>query len=186
MNYSVVNGGVFLVFRLLFPYLILLLIITGYIYFRHHKLGPVILKVNRRLLTRYNSDSFFLILILAAASYFLARYELINTPVAEDTTVLGPYTYMIFYGALLLAVICREVEKPALREKGISSPRGFWLWPEIDSFRWSKNVLTINVTRGSRKRTEIWQVEPSAKKATDQVLKKMVPKQRGASPKKKK
>ncbi len=175
-----------MVFRLLFPYFILLLIVAGYIYFRHHKLGPVILKINRRLLTRYNTDSFFLILAIAAASYFLARYELANTPVTEDTTVFGPYAYIVFYGALLLAVICREVERPALREKGISSPRGFWLWPEVDSFRWSKNILTTNVSRGRRKRTETWQIEPSAKKATDQVLKKMVPKRTGSSSKKKK
>lgn len=173
-----------MVLRLIFPYIVLILIVAFYIYFRHLKLGPVILKIKRRLLSRYNADSLFLIIVIAAASYFLARYELTNTDTAGDPMLFGPYTYILFYGALLLVVICREVESPAFREKGISSARGFRLWEQIDSYRWSKDLLTLTTQRGKRKRTEIWQVDLSTKKEIDTILKKKLPKRSG--PKKKK
>jgi hypothetical protein len=174
-----------LLFRLLFPYFILLIIVVGYIYARQMKLGPVLLKVDRVLFSRYSNDSFFLIIVIAAASYFLIRFELQNTAALDETMVpLGPLTYVFFYGALLLAVIAREVEQPAFREKGISSSRGFWLWDEVDSFRWSKDVITINIARGKKKRVEVWKVNPSSKKEIDQMLKKMVPRRSGRSKKK--
>jgi hypothetical protein len=105
-------------FRLLFPYIFLLIIVLSYIYYRYYKLGPVVLRVERVLFSRYSNDSLMLIIILAAASYFLMRFELQNSTLVEEELVLGPYTYLLFYGALMLAVIAREVEKPALREKG--------------------------------------------------------------------
>lgn len=172
-----------MLFRLLFPYLFLALIVLGYLYSRYLKLGPIILKVKRELFTRYNNDSLFLVLVIAAASYFLARYEIQNTLPTDDTLILGPFTYVLFYGVLMLVVISREIEHPTLREKGVSSSRGFWLWSDIDSFRWSKNVLTLNITRGKRKRTETWQIKAQAKKEVDQVLKKMVPKRSNRSKK---
>ncbi len=173
-----------MIFRLLFPYFFLLLIVLVYLYFRHLKLGPVLLKVDRYFFSRHNGDSIFLIIIIAVISFFLARYEIINSLPADETLILGPFTYIIFYGVLLLVVISREVEKPTLREKGISSSRGFWLWAEIESFRWSKNILTINFAKGKRKRAEAWRVSPPAKKEIDQVLKKMTPKRSGRSKKK--
>jgi hypothetical protein len=172
------------VLRLIFPYIILILIVAFYIYFRHLKLGPVIQKIKRRLLSRYNADSFFLIVIITLASYFLARYELTGSYATDDPILFGPYTYIFFYGALLLVVICREAERPALREKGISSARGFWLWEQIDSYRWSKDLLTLTIRRGKRKRTEIWQVDLSTKKEVDTILKNKLPKRSG--PRKKK
>jgi len=173
-----------MIFRLLFPYFFLSLIVLGYLYFRHVKLGPVLLKVDRKFFSSYNSDSIFLIIIIAIISFFLARYEIINSLPGDETLILGPFTYIIFYGVLLLVATSREVEKPALREKGISSSRGFWLWQEIESFRWSKSILTINFARGKRKRVEAWQISPMAKKEIDQFLKKMVPKRTGRSKKK--
>jgi hypothetical protein len=172
-----------LLFRLLFPYLFLLIIVFSYIYYRYYKLGPIILRVERVLFSRYSNDSLMLIIILAAASYFLMRYELQSPIPVDEELVLGPYTYLLFYGVLMLAVIAREVEKPALREKGISSSRGFWLWSEIESFRWSKDVLTLSIKRGSKRRGEVWQIKPGSKKELDQVLKKMVPKRSGKSKK---
>jgi hypothetical protein len=172
------------IIRLIFPYFFLLLIVLVYLYYRYLKLGPVLLKVKRELFTRYNVDSLFLIIIIAAASYFLARFELQSTVSSAETLPLGPLTYVYFYGALILVVILREIERPAFREKGISSSRGFWLWQDVDSFRWSKNILTLNIIKGKRKRAEAWQIDPSAKKEIDQVLKKMVPK-RTSRPKKK-
>lgn len=168
-----------MLFRLLFPYIFLLIIVLSYIYYRYYKLGPVVSRVERVLFSRYSNDSLMLIIILAAASYFLMRFELQNSIPVEEELVLGPYTYLLFYGALMLAVIAREVEKPALREKGISSSRGFWLWSEIESFRWSKDVLTLSIKRGSRKRGEAWQIKPESKKELDQMLKKMLPKRSG-------
>ncbi|MBW6462792.1 MAG: hypothetical protein ACNA7Z_01270 [Dethiobacteria bacterium] len=170
--------------RLLFPYLLLLFIVIGYVYYRYYKLGPILLKVDRVLLSRYNNDSLMLIVILAAASYFLMRFDLQNISAVEDVLLLGPYTYVYFYGALMVAVIAREVEKPAIREKGISTPRGFWKWSEVESFRWSKDVLTITIDRGKRKRMEAWQVKADAKKELDQMMKKMVPKRSGKGKKK--
>lgn len=173
-----------MIFRLLFPYLFLLLIVLIYLYIRRLKLGSVLLKVDRYFFTRHNSDSIFLIIIIAAISFFLARYEIKNSLPADEALILGPFTYIIFYSILLIVATGREIEKPAFRERGVSSPRGFWLWEEIESFRWSKNILTINFVRGKRKRTEAWQVNPPAKKEIDQVLKKMTPKRSGRSKKK--
>ena len=170
--------------RMMFPYIFLMLIVLGYLYYRYMKLGPVLLRVERVLFTRYNIDSLLMIILIAASSYLLARYELRSNPATDETLVLGPLTYVFFYGALLLAVIGRELERPALREKGISSSRGFWLWQEIDSFRWSKDVLTINIIRGRKKRSEVWQIKPSKKKDIDLVLKKMVQKRASRSKKK--
>lgn len=170
--------------RLLFPYVLLMLIVLGYLYYRYYKLGPTLLKVDRILFSRYNNDSLMLIIILAATSYFLMRFDLQNISSMEETLPLGPYTYVYFYGALMLVVIAREAERPAIRDKGISTPRGFWIWSEIESFRWSKDVLTISINRGKRKRIETWQVKESAKKEVDQMLKKMVPKRSGKGRKK--
>ena len=173
-----------MLFRFLFPYFFLLIIVCAYIYYRYAKLGPILLKVDRLFLNRYNNDSFLLIIILAAASFFLMRFELQNSAQAEELLFLGPYTYVFFYAALMLAVIAREAERPALREKGISTPRGFYKWSEIESFRWSRDVLTIMVNRGKRKRGEIWQVKEESKKEIDQILKQMIPKRQGKGKKK--
>jgi hypothetical protein len=159
--------------RLLFPYFLLFIIVMGYLYLRRSRLGPVLLKIKRVMFSRFNNDSFILIFLLAGVSYLLIRYELQNMPLDEQLP-LGPYTFVLFYGVLLLVVIAREIEMPALREKGISTARGFWSWSEIDSFRWSKDVLTINLNRGKRKRSESWQIVPGAKKEIEQVLKQKV------------
>ncbi len=162
--------------RFIFPYLMLAIITATYLYIRYSKLGPVLMKVNRSMFSRFNSDSFILIIIIAAVSYFLGRYELQTLTSPEGSYFLGPYTYVFFYGALLIIVILREFERPALREKGISTPRGFWKWSEVDSYRWSKNVLTINISRGSKKRMEAWQLEPEDKKEIEAVLKSKIKK----------
>lgn len=175
-----------MIFRLLFPYFFLLLIVLIYLYYRYLKLGPVVLKVKRLLFTQYNIDSFFLIVILFAASYILARYELNNLSVSPEEMLLGPLTYVYFYGALMLVVIAREIERPALRERGISTSRGFWRWEEVDTYRWSKEVLTVSISRGRKKRTEVWKINQSDKKEIDRVLKKMVQKRPGRSKKKSK
>jgi len=84
----------------------------------------------------------------------------------------------------MAAVIAREVERPALREKGISTSRGFWQWSEILSYRWSKEILYITISRGKRTKGEQIQVNPAVKKELDQLLKKMVPKRSGKGKKK--
>ncbi len=162
--------------RLMFPYVLLLLIIVAYFYLRHRQLGPVLLKVNRILFSRYNTDSFLLILLIGLGSYFLSRLDPYEANAAVDALVLGPYTYLFFYAALILTVIGREVEKPALREKGISTPRGFWKWDEVSSYRWSKNTVTLSINRGRKKRQEVWEVNAGDKKEIDALLKKMSPK----------
>jgi len=168
--------------RLIFPYFLLFIIVMGYLYIRRNRLGPVLLKIKRELFSRYNVDSFILIILLAGVSYLLIRYELQNLTL-DDQLPLGPYTYVLFYGVLLLVVIAREIEAPALREKGISTSRGFWTWSEVDSFRWSKDVLTINLNRGKRKRSESWQTVPGSKKEIEQILKQKVAKKSARSKK---
>ncbi len=170
--------------RFLFPYLMLAVITATYLYIRYSKLGPVMMKVNRSLLSRYNSDSFILIIIIMAVSYFLGRYELQTLTSPEGSYFLGLYTYVFFYGVLFLIVILREFERPALRERGISTPRGFWKWSEVDAYRWSKNVLTINISRGNKKRMEVWQLEPDEKKEIEAVLKSNIKKKSKQSKKK--
>lgn len=171
--------------RLMFPYILLFLIVVVYLYVRRLQLGSVLLKVNRALFSRYNADSFMLIIVITAVSYFLSRFDLQDIPAAAESMILGPYTYAYFYGALVLTVILREIEKPALREKGISTSRGFWKWDEILSYRWSKNTVTLSISRGKKKRSEIWQVNGADKKELDSLLKKMVPKRTGRSKRKK-
>ncbi|MGM0651626.1 MAG: DUF5673 domain-containing protein [Bacillota bacterium] len=170
--------------RVVFPYLLLALVICGYIYFRYKKLGTILFKVNRVLFSRYNLDSLLLIIMISVGSYFLSGLDLHNVPAAQDAMVLGPYTYSFFYLVLILTVIVREVEKPAIRERGISTPRGFYLWSEIASFQWIKNTLKIMIARGNKKRSEIWEVELSDKKKLDQLLKEFVPKSSRSSKKK--
>ncbi len=165
-----------MIIRLIFPYVLLALVILGYIYIRRRQLGPVLLKVNRILFSRYNTDSFLLIILIVLGSYFLSRLDPYDVNVADDVLVLGPYTYLFFYAALIMTVIGREVEKPALREKGISTPRGFWKWDEVSSYRWSKNTVTISMKRGRKKRLEVWEVNAKDKKEIDALLKKMTPK----------
>ncbi len=165
-----------MIIRLIFPYILLILIVLVYLYIRRLQLGPVLLKVNRILFSRYNADSFLLIMILMAVSYFLSRIDLQNMPVATDAMILGPYVHLFFYGVLVLTVIAREAEKPALREKGVSTPRGFWKWNEVSSYRWSKNTVTLSINRAGKKRAETWQVKAMDKKEIDSLLKKMIPK----------
>ncbi len=161
--------------RLIFPYFVLFMIVFGYLYYRHRKLGPVVIKLNRVLLSRFHADSLILILILAGTSYLLVRFEMRNR-FPDDPMLLGPYTYVFFYVALLLVVIAREIERPSFREKGISTARGFWVWAEVESYRWTKDVLTIAIQRGKRKRSESWQMVPGSKKDVEQVLKHKVEK----------
>ncbi len=165
-----------LLLRLIFPYILLALVICGYIYFRYNKLGSILLKVNRVLFSRYNLDSLMLIIIISVASYFLSGLDLQNVPAAQDALVLGSYTYSYFYLVLILTVIAREIEKPAIREKGISTPRGFYIWNEVVSFQWTKNTLKVLIERNNKKRSEIWEVGPSDKKRLNQLLKDNVQK----------
>lgn len=170
--------------RLIFPYILLAVVICGYIFVRYRKLGPIILQVNRVLFSRYNLDSLLLIIIISVASYFLSGLDPQNVPAAQDALVLGPYTYAYFYLVLILTVIAREAEKPAIRERGISTPRGFYRWGEITSFQWTKNTLKILIERSNKKRNEIWEVKPTDKKALDQILKDNVQKRSKRSKKK--
>ncbi len=162
--------------RLIIPYIILAVIVTAYFYFRRRKLGPVLLKVDRKFFSVHNTDSFLLIMIIAAAAYFLLRFELQNFVSSPGYPEPGHYAVALFYGVLILAVIAREAEKPALREKGISSPRGLYTWGEIDSYRWSKQLLTLNVLRGKRIRPEMWPItDAESKRQISYMLKKKVP-----------
>jgi len=173
-----------LLLRLIFPYILLAVIICGYIYIRYRKLGPITLRVNRVLFSRYNLDSLLLVIIISVASYFLSGLDLQSVPAAQDAQVLGPYTYAYFYLVLIFTVIAREVEKPAIRERGISTPRGFYIWSEIVSFQWTKNTLKVFIERNNKKRSEVWEVEPSDKKKLDQILKDYVRKSSKRSKKK--
>ncbi len=165
--------------RLVVPYIILAGIIAGYIYFRRRKLGPILLKVDRQFFSVHNTDSFLLILIIAAAGYLLLRLELQNLVSSPGYSGPGHYAVAFFYGSLVLAVIAREAEKPALREKGISSPRGFYTWQEIDSYNWSKLLLTLNVLRGKRIRPEVWPIaDAESKRRISYILKKKVPRKK--------
>ncbi len=173
-----------MIVRLLFPYLLLALIVAGYLYMRHRQLGTVLLRVNRVLFSRYNTDSFLLIAVITAASYFLSRFELQNVQETAAASGLGPYTFIYFYGALILTVAAREFERPALREMGVSTPRGFWKWEEVSSYSWSKSTITLNINRGKKKRAEVWQVDAGDKKELEALLKQKVPKRSKRSQKK--
>ncbi|MDY6827613.1 MAG: hypothetical protein SVV67_10705 [Bacillota bacterium] len=164
-----------MILQLLIPYFILAVVISGYLYYRYFKLGPVLHRVDRALFVRHNLDSLVLIVILAAASYFLIRFELNNIKVVEEELPFPVHFNVFFYIVLLMAVVAREVEKPTLREKGIASARGLWNWTEIGSYRWSGRELIINIKRGSKIRSEIWSVNPVERKNIDRILKDKCP-----------
>lgn len=170
--------------RLLLPYFMLAVFVLGYLVFRQFKLGSVVVKIERQFLSNTNNDSLILILILAAASYFLMRYELNNLPFDAEGFLFGPYTFAIFYLVLLAAVVAREVERPQVREKGLATSRGFWLWSEVESFRWSKDILNITISKGKRKREEMMQVDTAQKRELTRLLKEMIPKRAGKGKKK--
>ncbi|OPL14827.1 MAG: hypothetical protein AVO34_01510 [Firmicutes bacterium ML8_F2] len=173
-----------MILQLLIPYFILAAVIFGYIYYRYHKLGPVLHRVDRALFVKQNLDSLVLIIILAVASYFLIRYELNNIKVVEEELPFSFYFNMFFYIVLIMAVVAREVEKPTLREKGIASARGLWNWTEIGSYRWSGRNLIVNIKRGNKTRSEIWSVDPIEKKNIAPILKDKCPRQSKRSRKK--
>ena len=173
-----------MLFRITLPYFLLFIAAFIYIYYRHKKLGPVLKKVDRHFLTKHNLDSFFLIFIMAVLSFYLMNLESQNESVAEGFSAVTPSYQMIFYIVLLLVVIARELEKPAFREKGFSTPRGFWLWEEIVGYRWNNNVLSLSLASGKKRRTETWLIQAAEKQEEEQYLKKMEPKK--TRPKKKK
>ena len=168
-----------MIFRLLFPYVFLLLVVVCYLAFRQYKLGPVIMKIERNYFSRTNTDSFLLIVVLAVASYFLMRYEIKSLPAEAKNFLFGPVTFALFYPVLLAAVIAREVESPQIRKKGLATARGFWLWKEVQSFRFSRDVLYLNLFRGKRQRDEEIQIKAGTKKELNRVLKEMMPKRSG-------
>lgn len=168
-----------MLFRLLFPYAFLLLVIACYLAFRQYKLGPLIMKIERHYLSRANSDSFVLIVVLAVASYFLMRYEIKILPAEAANFLFGPITFAVFYPVLLAAVIAREVESPQIRKKGLATARGFWLWSEVESFRFSKDILHLSLKRGKRRRDEEMQIKAGTKKELTRILKETMPKRSG-------
>ncbi len=160
--------------RLILPYIILFTTMFFYIYFRYRKLGSVIMKFDRVYFCRYNLDSHFLVVIIGVTSFLLARYQLSLLEEAHIRSEIDTISVALFYLVLLMVVVLRELERPSIRQGGISSPRGFWLWSEVKSYSWSKNLLRLNLVRNDKKKAELWLVSPAFKKEINDYLKKMV------------
>lgn len=155
------------------PYFLLCLAVFAYLFYRRRKLGPVLMKVNRVLLSAHNADSFILIILFVAVSIFLFRLELREnapSPWSPDYMRL-----LSFYILLLAAFTAREMERPQLRQRGVSSPRGFHRWEQVCSYHWQGQVLTLYTAWGKKTRPEVWLVaSPRARTEINRLLKRHV------------
>jgi hypothetical protein len=159
--------------RMAVPYLLLALVVLAYLVYRRRKYGRVIYRVDRVLFSRSNVDVFVSLAVFAVVIALFIRYDLrlANGAAPWSPDVLRE-SNILFYLALFAVFALRQTEKPAIREFGISSPRGNWLYERIASYRWSGATVLLKIPQGKRTRTENWQIPPQSKKELTGMLKK--------------
>jgi hypothetical protein len=154
------------------PYLLLILLVTAYLAYRRKKYGRVILKVDRVLFSPTNTDVFLSLAVFAVVCVLFIRYDLKLVEGAAPWSGEALATSnILFYVALFLVFAWRQMERPVLREYGISSPRGNWRWEKIASYRWAGETVMLQIAQGKRTRTECWLVPPQRKKELTDALK---------------
>lgn len=158
--------------RMAIPYLLLGLIVLAYLAYRRKKMGRVVLKVERILFSRASADVFLSLALFAVVCALFIRFELKQFAGAQFLSkAFLLNSNIMFYAVLFLVFALRQTEKPALREYGISSPRGNWLWEKIASYRWAGETVVLQITHGKKTRSEIWHIPPPRKKELTAALK---------------
>lgn len=158
------------------PFILLAALIAGYLIYRNRKTGGVTFKVKHLLFNRVNLDLLLSALLVCALCALFLRSDLIKLNEllpAEASTADGRWIYgsrIIFYIVLVIGFLARQLERPALREKGISSARWFWTWDQVKSYRWNSNLLVFQIGYSKKQVTETWAVEPEQKQELDRLL----------------
>lgn len=160
---------------MVFPYVLLALLTAGYLIYRSHKTGPVTFRVKYILFNRANLDLFLSILLVCALCglFLWSDFKRFN----EFTDLNSRWVYgsrMVFYILLVVIFLARQLEPPALREKGISSSRWFWTWDRIKTYRWSGSLLEFQIGNSKRKVSETWAVAPEQKPELDRLLRQRI------------
>jgi hypothetical protein len=177
-------------FYMAIPYLILAALATGYLLFRRRRTGRVTFKVRQTLFNRVNLDLLLTVVLICLLCAFFLWSDLnkYNEIAAAGNDVESRWIYgarIVFY--LLLAAVfgAKQLERPALRERGISSARWFWPWNQIKSYRWNGLVLQFKIRTARKEITESWSVAPEQKQELDRLLRQNIKKQEKKTGKKK-
>lgn len=176
---------------MLLPFLLLVVLIAGYLLYRNRKTGQVTFKVSQVLFNRINLDLLIsTLLVCAVCAFFLWSdlKKLNDLAVAGAAASTDRWIYgsrIVFYIFLMIAFLARQLERPALREKGISSARWFWPWEQIKSYRWNGTLLEFQLGNSKKQTAETWAVVPEQKKELDRLLRQKLKKQGKRSNKKK-
>lgn len=165
------------------PYILLAALITGYLLYRSRKTGQVTFKVKCVLFNRVNLDLLLSIILVCALCAFFMWSDLkkfnelafAGAAAASSRWVYG--SRIVFFVVLSIVFLARQLERPALRERGISSARWFWPWEQIRSFHWNGTVLQFKIGAAKKQVTETWAVVPEQKQELDRLLKLNVKKQ---------
>lgn len=173
------------------PFVLLAALIAGYLIYRNRKTGRVTFKIKHVLFNRVNLDLLLSALLVCAlcALFFRSDLNKLNDLLAaKNAAADGRWIYgsrIIFYSVLTAVFLMRQLERPALREKGISSARWFWTWDQVKSYRWNSNLLVFQIGNSKKQVTETWAVVPEQKQELDRLLRQSVRK-RGKKSKKNK
>lgn len=165
------------------PFALLAALIIAYLVYRRHKTGRVTLRVRRILFHRVNLDLLFSALLVCALCAFFIKSDLkkLNELLALETAAASSlFVYkgrIVFYITLMAVFLARQLERPALREKGISSSRWFWNWDRINSYRWNGLMLEFQVGDSKKKAVETWAVAREQKQELNRLLKQKIKKQ---------
>lgn len=153
------------------PYVLLALLTSGYLIYRSHKTGPVTFRVKYILLNRANMDIFLSVLLVCALCAIFLWSDLKRFNEFADLSSRWVYGSRIVFYVLLVAVfLARQLERPALREKGISSSRWFWTWDRIKTYRWNGSLLEFQIGNSKRMVSETWAVAAEQKPELDRIL----------------
>ncbi len=157
------------------PYVLLALLTAGYLIYRSHKTGPVTFRVKYILCNRANLDLFLSVLLVCALCALFVWFDLKKFNDFSDPTGRLVYGSRIVFYILLIAVfLARQFERPALREKGISSSRWFWTWDRIKTYRWNGSLLEFQIGNSKRKVSETWAVAAEQKQELDRLLRQKI------------
>ncbi|NLZ31844.1 MAG: hypothetical protein GX890_01960 [Firmicutes bacterium] len=164
-------------FYLALPYILLAALTAGYLLYRRRRTGRVVLKVRRILFSRANLElllSAALVCLICALFLWSDLRKLHEIATAAGAAGEGRWLYwsrIAFYPLLAVVFTARQLERPALREGGISSPRWFWTWEQIRFYRWRGALLQFHIRTGRREIIESWAVAPDQKEELDRLLK---------------
>lgn len=169
-------------YYMLIPFALLAVMIGGYLLLRRYKTGAVIYRVKRILVSRENFDLMVSFLLICGICFLFGWSDLkqLKKLIGDGITDLtGMQVYggrALFYLILIIVFLIKQLERPAVRESGISSARWFWSWDRIKFYRWRGTLLEFKINRGNKQLTERWPVIPEQKKELDRLLRQKVKK----------